>query len=443
MAIKVIAFEVDDTLWSGKLDARKFGKGPGASSNAEENLEFDGKRRIRDNSNHSNYITLFEDVPDIVHDISVRGIKLAIVSSNTSEALCNRALALFQAPDANNQLKPMISFVTYNELGKDGKTNAFTRIKEWSGASYHEIVYFDSDSLSKRVHYRPGVNFEHLSHSRGIQWDVYKRVVGHSSPGNGGNPGDPYDTPFYGKPHLGKPIGSGKYATVYESLDDSHSVIKVLKNWTKEMRLRFLEIYSVVRQGKPFHPGNNKGDQYILMVALELRNLAMIEMLNAPQPEDFTGWFTMSRIPGIPLWRTPLYKKNAFSVPFQRLIKTAFHLAVDEIEHVVQKYGIEHCDAHLANVFFTMHGDQPVQAHLLDWGISVQMTWDGTRYVRGHDYLMWQDAGPGEKYTPEEFRQYWIRWMVKTEYEALMSRHQITERDGKEFLKDIDWWYQR
>ncbi|KAF7791788.1 hypothetical protein EIP86_002812 [Pleurotus ostreatoroseus] len=229
----------------------------------------------------------------------------------------------------------------------------------------------------------------------------------------------------------------------YTAKDDSHTVIKVMKIWTGELRRRLLEIYGVVKDGHPFKPSTDDDDQYLLMLALELRNLDMVQQLKDPKPENFSGWFAMAKIEGTPLWKTPLYRKHPFSVAFQRLIKTAFHLAVDEIEYYVKSYGVEHRDAHLANVYFTMQGNQPRKAHLLDWGIAVQMTFDGKQYIRGDDVLVWQNSEAGQKYTPEEFRRYWITWMVTTEYEANITRYTITERDGREFLKDLDWWFVR
>ncbi|TFK22410.1 hypothetical protein FA15DRAFT_748759 [Coprinopsis marcescibilis] len=440
MPVRVIAFEVDDTLWRGQLDENKFGKGRDALPKLEDNLEKIDDYEIRDRSNHKNSITLFRDVPKIIHDIRKRGIKLAIVSSNSSKALCNRALYHYKAYDTDNELKPIISMVVYNELGKDqrAKVESFKQIQEWSQASHKDIVYFDSNPDSKEVQDKLGVKFEQVSRSRGITWDDYRKSVEDHSGG-----GDPYDTPFYNQPEVGKALGSGKFGTVYESPDDPQSVIKVLKFWTKESRRRFLEIYSIIKKGKPFDPGNNNDDQYILMVAFEIRNLEAVGQLLAPKPEQFTGWLRMTKIAGTRIWKTPLYKKHPFSVSFQEFIKTAFHLAVDEIEDAVKKYGLEHRDAHLANVYFTMDGDQPVKGHLLDWGIAVKMKWDGKYYIRGDDKILWQDSEAGAKYTKEEFRRYWITWMVKTEYEANMKRNAITESDGYNFLKDLDWWFKR
>ncbi|KAF8833572.1 hypothetical protein BDN67DRAFT_705711 [Paxillus ammoniavirescens] len=249
--------------------------------------------------------------------------------------------------------------------------------------------------------------------------------------------------PSDGKPRLGKLLGSGKFGSTYESADDPNTVIKVMKDWSADMRPRLLEISSIINAGKPFKPGNSNTDQYLAMIAFELRNLQNVKQLKAPKLEHFTGWFEMTKVQGTLLWKTPLYGRHPFSVPFQRLIKTAFHLTVDEIEEAVKKYGIEHRDAHLANVMFTMKGDHPVKAHLFDWGIAVRMKWDGRHYIRGQDVIVWGRSEQGERYTPEEFRKYWITWMVKTEYEANMKRHSITHEDGEKFLKDLNWWFER
>ncbi|KAK7458711.1 hypothetical protein VKT23_009710 [Stygiomarasmius scandens] len=440
MGLKIIAFEVDDTLWSGRLDEARFGKGRNANPVIEDNLELVSDLMIRDISDRQNSINMFSDVPIIINDILKKGMKIAIVSRNSSKALCDRALFLFKARNTNDVLTPIISLVTFDEVsGRDSKSQIFTRIQGWSGVAYEEMLLFDSDSSGSEVE-KLGVKFKLINRYRGLAWEEYQEALKGES--NTGKPKDPYDIPFYDQPPLGRLLGGGKFAKVYES-QEQDAVIKVMNYWVTGLRKRFLEIYGIIKEGKPFKPGSSNDDQYLTMIAFELRNLNAIKELRAPKPENFTGWFTMLKIGGIALWKTPLYKRHPFSVPFQRLIKTAFHLIVDEIEVAVKKYGIEHRDAHLANANFTMDGDQPVKAHLLDWGIAVQMKWDGKRYIRGDDVLLWADSEAGMKYTPEEFRQYWITWMVKTEYEANVSRKAITEEDSKKFLSDLSWWFQR
>ena len=118
----------------------------------------------------------------------------------------------------------------------------------------------------------------------------------------------------------------------------------MLKAWTRELRRRFLEVYTAIdaNASSPFKLGTSKDDQYLLMIAQELRNLLMVEQLQAPIPENFSGWFSITKIEGTPLWKTPLYRKHPFSVTFQSLLKTAFHLTVDEIEDYIKFHHVEH-----------------------------------------------------------------------------------------------------
>lgn len=118
MSIQVIAFEVDNTLWSGRLDARQWGKGVNAHSPVQDNIELIDDLKVRDKSNHFNFISLYPDVPEIIHDVAKRGMKLAIVSTNSSRDMTDRALFFFKARDTTGKPKPIIQMVIYNETGK-------------------------------------------------------------------------------------------------------------------------------------------------------------------------------------------------------------------------------------------------------------------------------------------------------------------------------------
>ncbi|PPR01344.1 hypothetical protein CVT24_006322 [Panaeolus cyanescens] len=448
MPIKAIVFEVNFTVWSGILDPQKWGKGHSARPKLEDNLERDvsDKRIIRDVSDYSREIRLFEDIPKIIHDIKKRRIRLGFVSKDSPRAMCDRALYFFEYPDENYKDVPIIRNVDFDETGNGDYINIFKNIKGWASAEGGEILFFDCHEESLAVERELGVHVEIVSHRTGVTWDIYNGAVKKYERGGGGGGKGP-DTPYYGQPKLGKLLGEGKFSKVYEAVDDDDAVIKVLKNWTTEQRRRLLEIYAVIKTGRPFDPGSNQQDQYLCMIALELRNLHIINELKDPKPEDFSGWFKMKKIQGTHVWKHRLYRKHPFSVEFQEFIKSCMYLTMDAIEHVVKKYGVEHCDAHFKNVVFDFDGDKPVRASLLDWGIAVRMKWDGSRYIRGDDFQLivpiYSDSKPGMKYTPDEFRRYWIGWMVKTEYTALWSRNVITSRDGEEFLKDLNWWYRR
>ncbi|KAJ8501496.1 hypothetical protein ONZ45_g12143 [Pleurotus djamor] len=440
---KVVAFGLDDTIWSGRLDESLIRANPKAAPRVEDNLEQEGELVVRDKNNHKNRVTLFRDIPNIVNDVLRRGMMIAIVSKNPSAAICNRALWYFKAKDVNGRLKPIIDLVTYNEVGpKVDKELAFRQIQTWSGATFAEMLFFDVDSSALNIHRDLGVEVK-LVNGEGLDWQTYQGAMkGKPSPTPPGPRPDPYDTPFYGLPALGALLGKGKFAKVYDSKDNPNAVVKVLEHWTADLRSRFLEIYRIIKDGKPFKPKDGSNDeQFLLMLAFEVRNLNLVKQLIAPEPVKFTGWFMMKRVEGTALWKTPLYREHPFSVTFQKLLKAASHLAVDEIEAMVKEYGVEHRDAHLGNVYYTMKDDMPIKGHLLDWGIAVLMKWDGKHYVRGNDVLVWGDNEAGAAYKPEEFRRYWIRWLVTTEYEAQMKRGAISEKDSRAFLKNLDWWF--
>ncbi|KAF5384554.1 hypothetical protein D9757_006406 [Collybiopsis confluens] len=317
-------------------------------------------------------------------------------------------------------------------------SSIFKNVMGWASAQGSEILFFDCHEESLKVQRELGVRVEIVSHEAGVTWEIYERAL--EKYGGGKDPKD-------GPPKLGKLLGEGKFSKVYEAADDKNSVIKILKDWTTEKNRRLLQIYDVIKTGRPFDPGNNTEDHYPLMIALELRNLSIINELEEPKPEDFSGWFKMKKIVGTHIWDHPLYKRHPFSVDFQEFVRACMHLAMDSIEEIVKKYGVEHCDAHFKNVVFNFDGNKPVRARLLDWGIAVKMKWDDSQYIRGDDFLIivppYQDIRAGAKYSPSSFRRYWIAWMVKTEYDALWSRRAITETDGKAFLQDLDWWYRR
>lgn len=288
------------------------------------------------------------------------------------------------------------------------------------------------------------MKFEHVDKVRGLDWTVYWRAVTNASIPDTGSP---YGVPHCCQPSLGRRLGKGKFGVVYESTCENQVVIKVMNVWTNPMRHRYLEIYHSIKRGQPMMLSSSQDDRYLSMIAYEIRNLCALKQLISPEPENFSGWLKMPKVEGTPLWRTELYRKHPFSVPFQTLLRRAFHLVVEEIENTVLKYGIEHCDAHLANAHFIMEGRLPIKAKLFDWGIAVRMEWDGNEYVRRSDTTFRKDGvgEAGKRYTKEDFRRYWISWMVRTEYEALASpqRGLVEMRDVLGLMKDLSWWFQQ
>ncbi|KAK7000380.1 magnesium-dependent phosphatase-1 [Favolaschia claudopus] len=169
----IVAFELDDTIWNGRLDEQHFGKG---WTPIEECLEWaDGI--VRDKSNHRNVLSLRDELGDIISDLETHNVEIAIVSCNTNKALCDRALYLFEARHpASEEWTPIIYFVKYDEVYPASKVEHFKRIKNYSGFDFSDMILFDCDSSNNVVEKELGVTFKAVQ-SVGLTWDTYMEAL--------------------------------------------------------------------------------------------------------------------------------------------------------------------------------------------------------------------------------------------------------------------------
>ncbi|KIK95091.1 hypothetical protein PAXRUDRAFT_11658 [Paxillus rubicundulus Ve08.2h10] len=163
-----------------------------------------------------------------------------------------------------------------------------------------KLVAFELDEVQKKL----GVNFKLLDKSKGISRESILKDSNHP-----GSTKDLHASRFSvsdhmrglnftdgrriddrlvdGKPHLGRLLGSGKFGGTYDSVGDPNAVIKVMKNRSTDLRPRFLEISRTINAGKQLKPDNSERDQYLTMIAFELRSLQSIKQLKAPKLEQF------------------------------------------------------------------------------------------------------------------------------------------------------------
>lgn len=177
---KIVALDTDFTIFWGYLSKDKFGQCRGAAPKTEDNLQLDpdSEWKVRDKSNHDNFIRLYDDVPGIVTDILKNGAQLAIVSRNKSKALCDRALWYFKAIDPKtSKKKSIIYMVTYDEVVDEEITAHFERIHGWSGYDYSEMILFDDAAWHNRVRLKLGVTFQVTRDRRGLTWDTYNKGI--------------------------------------------------------------------------------------------------------------------------------------------------------------------------------------------------------------------------------------------------------------------------
>ncbi|KAF8835571.1 hypothetical protein BDN67DRAFT_975156 [Paxillus ammoniavirescens] len=174
---KLVALDIDQTIFrKTSRKKRPFGKGKGAVSPIEDNIERVSRRVLRDKSNHKNKIRLYRDIPRIVTNILKHGAQLAIVSRNKNKALCDRALWYFEATDPKTGKKrPIIHMVKYDEVYNKRKTVHFTRIHRWSGFKYSDMILFDDEASNNMVKVKLGVTFQQCRGKAGLTWKIYQR----------------------------------------------------------------------------------------------------------------------------------------------------------------------------------------------------------------------------------------------------------------------------
>ncbi|KAK7049092.1 magnesium-dependent phosphatase-1 [Favolaschia claudopus] len=169
----IVAFELDDTIWNGRLDAQYFGRN---WKPIEECLEWTNGI-VRDKSNHGNVLSLCDELGDIIGDLETHNVEIAIVSSNTNKALCDRALYLFKARHpASGEWTPIIYFVKYDEVYPASKVEHFKRLRNYSGFDFSDMILFDCDSSSRVVENELGVTFKAVQ-SEGLKWNTYMEAL--------------------------------------------------------------------------------------------------------------------------------------------------------------------------------------------------------------------------------------------------------------------------
>ncbi|KAK7458729.1 hypothetical protein VKT23_009728 [Stygiomarasmius scandens] len=180
-------------MFWGWLDKKTWGKGRGAYSKVEDNIEQVDYWEVRDRSNHKNKCGMYSDIPRIIPDILKNGAQLAIVSRNTSKEMCDRALWYMKVPDENGNEKSLIYLVKYDEVYDKDKTVHFAKIKDWSGFDYADMVQvnvslpyvlsemfsaqilYDDEAINNTVEMMLGVTFQVSRDQKGLTWDNYQQ----------------------------------------------------------------------------------------------------------------------------------------------------------------------------------------------------------------------------------------------------------------------------
>ncbi|KAF5384502.1 hypothetical protein D9757_006410 [Collybiopsis confluens] len=193
---KIVAIDTDWTLFWGWLKENEWGRGRNASPRKEDNIEKRNYWEIQDRTNNRIACGMYADIPRIIKDILQNGAKLAIVSRNTSKAMCDKALWYWTVQDQNGQDKTIIDLVSFDEVYNKDKTEHFRAIKGYSKVDYSDMILYDDEAFNNTVEMMLGVTFQVSRDQKGLTWDnyqegldIWRRTKDIYSPWNGLNVG--------------------------------------------------------------------------------------------------------------------------------------------------------------------------------------------------------------------------------------------------------------
>ncbi|KAJ8092064.1 hypothetical protein PM082_024304 [Marasmius tenuissimus] len=138
---ELVVFDLDYTLWPMFIDVHVTGPLRREANVANEILD-----------RHGQTISLYKDVPHILHRLRDSGVRIAVASRSTTPALARQALELLLVPPsletgahASSEFGQAIDFFEQLEIYPDSKLTHFRRIHEETGVSYDKMLFFDDE----------------------------------------------------------------------------------------------------------------------------------------------------------------------------------------------------------------------------------------------------------------------------------------------------------
>ncbi|KAF9524648.1 hypothetical protein CPB83DRAFT_909757 [Crepidotus variabilis] len=169
------------TIWQGYLDYTKRGKGKGAFTIQEDNIDRVDRWLLQDRTNKNNWIRVYDDISNVINDILKNGAQLAIVLRNLSRPFCDRTLYYFNAINPKDGKEwTIIDLAQFDEIKNESKANHWRRIRQWAGCDYSDMLMFDDEALNNvvRIELGEGSPLNLLAPYRwGFAWHVTASVT--------------------------------------------------------------------------------------------------------------------------------------------------------------------------------------------------------------------------------------------------------------------------
>jgi len=111
-------------------------------------------------------VSLYPDVPQILHRVRSAGVVVAACSRTTATVLAREALSLLLVPpmtggdDDDSPVMPAIKFFDQLEIYPGSKIAHFKQLHKKTGIPYSEMLFFDDEMRNREVSSSLGVTFQ-------------------------------------------------------------------------------------------------------------------------------------------------------------------------------------------------------------------------------------------------------------------------------------------
>eukprot|EP00917_Polyrhabdina_sp_WS-2016_P028548 GHVP01060891.1.p1 GENE.GHVP01060891.1~~GHVP01060891.1.p1 ORF type:complete len:210 (+),score=49.52 GHVP01060891.1:184-813(+) len=167
---KVVAFDLDDTLWKGNVQWGLVTEGPNGKSTTPIKLDPEDHLSILDSTGRR--IRLFDDSHAILKFLWDKKIPIAAASRSLEPDWCRKVLKLLPSPVEGKQLEEILAHCVIFEGNKEAHLR---QIAEAFKINLNEILFFDNEERNMESAHSIGVPFGFCPN--GINWKIFNSAM--------------------------------------------------------------------------------------------------------------------------------------------------------------------------------------------------------------------------------------------------------------------------
>jgi magnesium-dependent phosphatase 1 len=136
---KLIVFDLDYTLWPFWVDTHVTPPLKASSSHDSAKDRF------------GESFAFYNEVPEILHSLRARGIKVGAASRTSAPDLGKEMLKILHIGDEEGKKRKAIDYFDHLEIYPGSKITHFTKLQKATGLRYEDMLFFDDEARNRNV----------------------------------------------------------------------------------------------------------------------------------------------------------------------------------------------------------------------------------------------------------------------------------------------------